>query len=381
MNARATPSADTWLLLRGLTRETGHWGDLPDRLAAALPGARVIALDLPGNGVLHGEPSPASVEAMVEALRAQWAGLATLIAGAEAGTMPDLAAAPRAAGTTGHDPAGLPELHGSPDARPAAAPRVNLLAMSLGAMVAVAWAAAHPAEIGRAVLVNTSLRPFSPPWQRLRPRNWLRLPGLLRPWLSASEVEEGVLRLTSARVHVRAAAGNPSELPAAYAPDADPAANYLPPWTAAERRLIVGCWVELRARHPVTGANALRQLGAAMRYRAPAEAPPVPLLLLAGGRDALVSPQCSRRLAAVWGLPLREHARAGHDLPLDAPDWVVAQVAAFAAGAAASGPASAPGSAVSAPGPTARAAASPADDARPAGQSPVPGPAGFRHRA
>ena len=34
--------------------------------------------------------------------------------------------------------------------------------MSLGAMVAVAWANAHPQELARCVLINASLRPFSP---------------------------------------------------------------------------------------------------------------------------------------------------------------------------------------------------------------------------
>ena len=30
-----------WVFLRGLTRESAHWGDFPQRFAAALPGARV----------------------------------------------------------------------------------------------------------------------------------------------------------------------------------------------------------------------------------------------------------------------------------------------------------------------------------------------------
>ena len=47
-------SAGTWLLLRGLTREAGHWGRFPQQLQAALPGARILAIDLPGNAVLAG---------------------------------------------------------------------------------------------------------------------------------------------------------------------------------------------------------------------------------------------------------------------------------------------------------------------------------------
>ncbi len=44
----------TWILLRGLVREQAHWEGFAERLASALgDGHRVLALDLPGNGVLH----------------------------------------------------------------------------------------------------------------------------------------------------------------------------------------------------------------------------------------------------------------------------------------------------------------------------------------
>jgi len=58
-----------WILLRGLTRETRHWGEFPARLQHE--GARVLALDLPGNGRLYRERSPASVEALAAQARAQ----------------------------------------------------------------------------------------------------------------------------------------------------------------------------------------------------------------------------------------------------------------------------------------------------------------------
>ena len=54
-----------------------------------------------------------------------------------------------------------------------------------------------------------------------------------------------------------------------------------------------------------------------------------PLLLLAGAGDRLVDPACSRRLARTWQVPLLEHAQAGHDLPLDDPDWVAHQASLF----------------------------------------------------
>ena len=55
-------------------------------------------------------------------------------------------------------------------------PPYVLVAMSLGAMAAMAWAAAHPDEVSGLVLINTSSRALSPWYRRLR---WQRLPMLL----------------------------------------------------------------------------------------------------------------------------------------------------------------------------------------------------------
>jgi pimeloyl-ACP methyl ester carboxylesterase len=244
-----------WILLRGLTRETAHWGGLVADLQQALPGDAVLAVDLPGNGCWHHRPSPTTVQGMVQACRA------------------DLAAR------------GL-------------APPYHLLAMSLGAMVAVEWARGAPQEVASGVLVNTSLRPFSPFYHRLRPQNYgalLRLVLWPRP---AEAVELQVLAMTS-------------NLAAARAP-------------------VLAHWAAVRRQRPVSGRNALRQLLAAARYRAPATAPLPHLLLLASRHDQLVASACSQALAAAWNLPLVMHPFAGHDLPLDDPAWVVAQVRKWA---------------------------------------------------
>lgn len=242
-----------WVLLRGLTREAGHWGPLPALLAERLPGKRILTIDLPGAGERHAMRSPTSIHATMEDCRARL----------------------QALGVT----------------------RCHLLAMSLGAMVAVEWAHRHPQEVASAVLVNTSLRPFSAWHHRLRPRHYPALLGVLWPWRDAHAREAVVLRLTSRRR-----------------------------LTAAQKMAIVDDWVALHERHPVSTANALRQLLAAARYRAPAQAPGVPLRVLVGEGDSLVDPACSRRLAQAWQLPIVGHPTAGHDLALDDPGWVVAQV-------------------------------------------------------
>lgn len=239
-----------WILLRGLTRESRHWGGFPEVLRQQCGGLDVAAIDLPGNGRLNDRESPLRVAGMAENCRAQLVDR------------------------------GL-------------APPYYLLAMSLGAMVAVAWADRHPAELGGCVLINTSLRPFSPVHHRLRPRNYLPLLDLLWRKRDAAHREKTILRLTSS---------HPER-----------------PQTLAE-------WTDYARQNPVSPRNALRQLLAAACYEAPPARPAPPVLVLASAQDRLVDPRCSRRLAARWNAAFAEHPTAGHDLPLDDPAWVAQQV-------------------------------------------------------
>lgn len=236
----------TWVLLRGLAREARHWGDFPLRLRARLPiGDEVLALDLPGNGGRSRERSPASVAGMVAAARAQVQGRGPCV----------------------------------------------LVALSLGGMVALEWAASAPEEVQGCVLINSSLGAVSPFWQRLRPGSYGPLLRALLPG-ALHERERAIYRMTS-------------NLPVNDA--------VLERWTGYARS------------HPVAARNVLRQLLAAARFRAPARVA-VPVLVLASRGDRLVSVQCSRALAGAWNLPLREHPAAGHDLPLDDPGWIAEQV-------------------------------------------------------
>lgn len=246
------PRTGTWLLLRGLTREQGHWGDFPRQLAAGLPaGSLVLTPDLAGNGTRCHERSPASVPGLLAALRT--------------------------------------DLHAQ-----GAQPPFHVIAMSLGAMVTVEWAHRHPEELHDAVLINTSLKPHSPMWHRLRPRWWPTIARLLLSGATPLQWEQTILSMTTRH-------------------PVDPDAT-------------IARWLHLRQAHPVKTGNGLRQLWAAARYRAPDAPPPVPVLLLNGQGDRLVSPACSTALAQRWAAPIVRHPTAGHDLPLDAGPWVLQQV-------------------------------------------------------
>jgi pimeloyl-ACP methyl ester carboxylesterase len=241
----------TWILLRGLTREARHWGDFAAHfehvVAADDPGARVVTLELPGNGEANGMRSPARVADYVDAVRK--------------------AAAAHASGGP-----------------------YCVLAMSLGGMVATAWAQRHPMDIERLVLINTSMRPFCGPTQRLRVSAWPTLAWAVANWRRAQRCESAIHALTC---EVR-----------------------------AHRERDIERWSEIRRTRPVDALNGLRQLAAAARFEAGRQAPRCPTLILSSACDRLVDPVCSSRIALQWRAEYVEHPHAGHDLPHDDPVWV-----------------------------------------------------------
>ncbi|MFZ6875286.1 alpha/beta fold hydrolase [Undibacterium sp. Di27W] len=242
----------TWILLRGLMRESRHWGDFPERFQQAVGAERVLCLDFPGNGQLHAEHSLTTVAAMAE------------------------------------------HCHRQLQVRGVTEP-VHVLAVSLGAMVALAWADLYPNDMHRMVLINTSVAPHNPFYLRLRPANY---PALITTMLfgSSEQRERLILRITSTLQ------------------------------TTQQAKEIVTRWTTYAQEKPIVVGNILRQLLAAMRFRAPPYSGKVPLLLLAGEHDRLVNAACSRKLAGLWDSPLHSHPTAGHDLPLDDADWVIEQV-------------------------------------------------------
>lgn len=175
-----------------------------------------------------------------------------------------------------------------------APPPYVLVAMSLGGMVALQWSQQFSGETAGCVLINTSAGGGSPFWERIRPGNYARVVRLLLPGLSVLERERCVLAMTSA--------------------------------SPQRHAKVLAQWAAIAHDRPVNPANVFRQLVAAARFRQPTGRPAVPTLLLASAGDKLVSPVCSQRLASACSLPLVLHPHAGHDLPLDDPQWVVSQI-------------------------------------------------------
>lgn len=185
---------------------------------------------------------------------------------------------------------------------------LGLFAVSLGGMVALDWLSRFPGDFGRAVIVATSAGDLSNPFERFHPRNYPRILRALRA--PPEERERIILAITSNRED-----GGLEAVAARHA---------------------------AYARERPSGPPVLfRQLRAGMRSRTP-ERLLVPTLFLASRADRLVDWRCSERIAARFAAPLRLHERAGHDLPLDAPDWILAEVRAFLQGGVTSDPAAAP---------------------------------------
>jgi pimeloyl-ACP methyl ester carboxylesterase len=242
----------TWVLLRGLVREQRHWGEFPALFQQEFPDENIVTLDLPGNGTLYHYDSLPRIEQMAQFC---------------------------------HDEL----IHRG------LKPPYRILALSLGAMVAVSWCEQYPQDVEACVLINTSLRPFSPFYRRLRPQNYPRV--LIALCRGVAARERLILRLTSNHKDKQQAA--------------------LSDWLAYQREF------------PVTRRNAARQLLAAMRYRAPQRKPALPILVLGSSKDRLVDSRCTQQLSTQWGLNPRLHATAGHDLPLDDGTWIVSTVKAW----------------------------------------------------
>lgn len=140
------------LLLRGLTRESGHWGNFRQVLAKAAPSWSVLNLDLPGTGALFQESPGYRVQDFSDSILAQ------------------LSAYPKT-------------------------PTV-IVGMSLGGMVTLDLLARSPQDFIGAVFINTSEASMSSWYERISPKALLGLAAALAsPSVRAREAL--VHRLTS----------------------------------------------------------------------------------------------------------------------------------------------------------------------------------------
>ena len=234
------------VLIRGLLREARHWGVFTSLLQQHFPDISIITPDIPGNGRLHRLASPATISGMTDALRTQ-------------------------VGTNRHH---------------------VLITISMGGMIALDWMSRFPHDVKSAVLINTSVRPVSPFYRRLR---WVNYPRIIKMLIRAMmdgsiKIEADILALTSNRHH------NDGQL--------------------------LQTWWDWQKQYPVSAANAWSQLRAAVKFSI-AGKPQQPVFIVTSRADRLVDYRCSQKLAQTWQTEYIEHESAGHDLPLDEPEWLI----------------------------------------------------------
>lgn len=102
-----------WLFIRGLARDSRHWGDFPEEFSAGL-GVDVATIDPPGFGSQNGRVSPASVAEIVDDLRDRF----------------------------------IADLRGEDE--------WSILGISLGGMATLDWISRYPKDFRQAVVINTS---------------------------------------------------------------------------------------------------------------------------------------------------------------------------------------------------------------------------------
>jgi pimeloyl-ACP methyl ester carboxylesterase len=257
-----------WILLRGLARESAHWGAFVPLLQSTFPDAQITLLDLPGTGCFHQETSPNTIKAITDSVRSH-------------------------------------ALDNGVIQQP-----VTILALSLGAMVAWEWMRRYPDDICGAVLMNTSFADLSPFYQRLRWQSYKDFVTLAMT-RNLHKRESGILRLTSNRRNI--------SRDGVYAASQSGTG-------AAQRKQTIRAWEKIQNERPIGLKNSFRQIIAAASYRPGDIKPEQPVLLLNGLGDRLVAPACSEAIHKKWNLELRRHPWAGHDLTLDHGEWVAMQL-------------------------------------------------------
>lgn len=115
-----------WILLRGLTRESRHWGEFPKILVEEQVAEAAYSIDAPGSGLKNDQISPFDIASYVKYMRPEFQMLR--------------------------------RQHPGPWA---------VLGISMGAMIAMKWIEMYPQDFANGVFINTSASNFSSPLKRM----------------------------------------------------------------------------------------------------------------------------------------------------------------------------------------------------------------------
>ena len=241
----------TWVLLRGLGRDARHWGPFANEFQQRIGKDKLLMLDTLGNGRYADQQSPINISQYTEHCRQQFSEKYPL----------DKLNAKRS---------------------------INLVALSLGGMIALDWAQRYPEEVKSLTVINSSVANLTPWYNRLKLMSLFKLVKFFFFSSNPKHIEGMILRLTSNQV---------------------------------QPHPMLAQWTDYRVESTTTLVNLLRQLYAAARFRL--ETPlSISPLIICSRNDNLVAYRASKDLYNTIGGHMIIHPWAGHDIPLDDPIWL-----------------------------------------------------------
>lgn len=234
-----------WVLLRGLGRDKRHWYTFKDKIENTFSGNQILPLNLPG--IESSENIPTNIQAMTDEVREKW-------------------------------------LQEKESEGP-----WNILAISLGGMIAIDWCHRYPEDFKHLVTINTSSKTTSPTFDRIT------LPAISAVAKSlfikdTREREKKVLEITT----------NDTEI----------------------TEEMLDFWEEVAADMKLNRLSFAKQLYAASKFKLP-EKLPIPFTVLASKADRFCKYTCSEKIAQRYNAPLHLHESGGHDLSTDAGEWII----------------------------------------------------------
>ena len=169
---------------------------------------------------------------------------------------------------------------------------VILIAISMGGMIALRWGEMFPEDIAKIYVINTSVSNFSGLTKRFNiPRFIKILPKLFGK--NIRKKEKAVLELTTNLFKI----------------------------TEVE----LDFFESILKKHPISLKSSIAQILAASQFKL-TKPLIAPVVVISSLNDRLVSSECSKSLSENLNVPIVVHPTAGHDLPLDDPDWLLSEL-------------------------------------------------------
>ena len=238
------------LMIRGLGRGTEHWGKFPNLIEQKL-NHQTYTMDVPGMDSKT-KKAPISILEITDQMRQEWKKL--------------------------------------DQSQP-----WSIIAISLGGMIALDWAARYPDDFAKVITINTSSRDQSGIFERLSPfalKTFFNVAREKNPYRREKQILNLVFTTTK-----------PTEE-------------------------LINLWVAATAKTNFKVKTVIKQLWAASHFKLPKKINS-PLLVLAGKGDKLASYTCSEKIAKHFGADFKLHESSGHDIPIDAPDWLIQEIGSF----------------------------------------------------